>query len=70
MTYGTVFPYLEQQKDPASLSYWITPLLLYLITRGGELGSLLRFVETDQDTPLHAAARFCALTGTLVLYRD
>lgn len=65
MTYGTIFPYLEQQEDPASVSYWITPLVLYLITRRGDLDSLMRFVESVQDTPLHAATRFCALTGTL-----
>ncbi|XP_061181485.1 TPR and ankyrin repeat-containing protein 1-like [Saccostrea echinata] len=70
ITYKTLFPFLERQEDPASVNFWITPLVLFLITHRGNLDSLLRFRESDEDTPLHAATRFCVLTGDTVILKS
>lgn len=63
ITYSTLFQYLESQEDPASLSDWITPLVLFLIIQRGDLGTLLRFQSSEEDTPFTAAVKFCVLTG-------
>lgn len=66
ITYSTLFQYLESHEDPASLSEWISPLVLFLITQRGNLGTLLKFRASEEDTPLSAAVRFCVLTGKAI----
>eukprot|EP00105_Crassostrea_gigas_P003249 XP_011416048.1 PREDICTED: uncharacterized protein LOC105319997 [Crassostrea gigas] len=67
ITYNTLFQYLESHEDPTSLNDWIIPLVLFLITQGGDLGTLLRFRASEDDTPFSAAVRFCVLTGDIAL---
>lgn len=67
ITYNTLFQYLESHEDPTSLKDWIIPLVLFLITQGGDLGTLLRFRASEDDTPFSAAVRFCVLTGKVML---
>ncbi|XP_062597185.1 TPR and ankyrin repeat-containing protein 1-like [Saccostrea cucullata] len=70
ITYKTLFTFIESQDDPASVGFWITPLVLFLITHRGDLNSLLRFRESEEDTPLHAATRFCVLTRDTVILKS
>lgn len=67
ITYSTLFQYLESHEDPTSLSEWITPLVLFLIIQRGDLGTLIRFQSSEEDTPLSAAVKFCVLTGKVML---
>lgn len=64
ITYNTLFLYLESHEDPND---WIIPLVLFLITQGGDFGTLLRFRASEDDTPFSAAVRFCVLTGKVML---
>lgn len=66
ITYDTLFQYLESHEDPPSLNDWITPLVLFLIIQRGDLGTLLRFQSSEEDTPFTAAVRFCVLTGNVM----
>lgn len=46
-------------KDVGS---WLVPLIVHIIKSKGR-ESILRFKETEDDTPLHAAARLAVITG-------
>ncbi|XP_078333030.1 TPR and ankyrin repeat-containing protein 1-like isoform X2 [Crassostrea virginica] len=67
ITYSSLFQLLETHENPVSLSPWICPLVLVLITQRDDLESLMRFRGTEMDSPLTAATRFCALIGDTLL---
>ena len=66
ITYSSLFQLLETHENPVSLSPWICPLVLVLITQRDDLESLMRFRGTEMDSPLTAATRFCALIGSVL----